>query len=546
VHDIARMAALLLVLGATNAPAPERNSRERSEAAPELGKESAPKPWRAAASSTPPPPGRQAGTGSGEIHATDAWNVRDYGAQGSGLVNDAPAIQAALDLARDGGTVFLPPGTYDLGTTTLKINGSPRFIGAGMTKSVLRFTGSSAALQVNSGEGRATHSWLISDLGLDGAKAGAIGIRVGQTDRAPLSAGGRIERVLVKGFTKTQIQLVAAQVLSVVASQFSSYNGSGDGLQIAGSRSENTLTFFSACKFIESRRGAVIEQYADLTFRNCQFEQNDEEGLLATKKTDAAVTRHLTIENNYFENNNRQRGTEGRFAQVRITSMARGGHEGVSVSANLFQNAVGPTALALSLGKGNYRIEDNETAGFRQNQFHLEPGVGTLVTGRSTKRPGECWTETEGSQARGTWEATEDGSRFVLDGDRWRRVLELGPETGRRIVVGANEGKSPAWRGEFAERPGSAAEFLRDANGMVHLSGIAWLRSRLKQPTLVFTLPAGYRPNATVMVPATTEAFTGHLTIEPTGEVTILGSQTVPNGSRCPVPLNAHFQASEW
>ena len=46
--------------------------------------------------------------------AAATFNVRDYGAVGSGSVNDTPAIQRAIDAAAaaGGGTVLFPPGTY--------------------------------------------------------------------------------------------------------------------------------------------------------------------------------------------------------------------------------------------------------------------------------------------------------------------------------------------------------------------------------------------------------------------------------------------------
>lgn len=41
-----------------------------------------------------------------------AVNVRDYGAVGSGVADDAAAIQAAIDSLTNGGTVYFPTGTY--------------------------------------------------------------------------------------------------------------------------------------------------------------------------------------------------------------------------------------------------------------------------------------------------------------------------------------------------------------------------------------------------------------------------------------------------
>lgn len=46
-------------------------------------------------------------------------SVRDFGAKGDGVTNDAPAIQAAINLAQSlgGGVVLLPPGTYRTSST---------------------------------------------------------------------------------------------------------------------------------------------------------------------------------------------------------------------------------------------------------------------------------------------------------------------------------------------------------------------------------------------------------------------------------------------
>ncbi|MCE5310994.1 MAG: hypothetical protein LLG20_25415 [Acidobacteriales bacterium] len=63
-----------------------------------------------------------AGAG-GEIPAS-IFNVMSHGTSGRGLVNDAPAIQAAIDACSrsGGGTVYFPAGDYLSGTIVLKSN----------------------------------------------------------------------------------------------------------------------------------------------------------------------------------------------------------------------------------------------------------------------------------------------------------------------------------------------------------------------------------------------------------------------------------------
>lgn len=65
----------------------------------------------------------------------DMVNVRDFGAKGDGVTDDTEAIQAALqaNFDRDGGTVFVPAGTYVL-TDTLYLGGNTNFVlGDGVT-----------------------------------------------------------------------------------------------------------------------------------------------------------------------------------------------------------------------------------------------------------------------------------------------------------------------------------------------------------------------------------------------------------------------------
>ncbi|GGR80982.1 hypothetical protein GCM10010252_19390 [Streptomyces aureoverticillatus] len=58
---------------------------------------------------------------------SEALTVTAYGATGSGVTDDAPAIQAALNAARlRGGWVIIPPGRYLLSSLPLRIYGSTR------------------------------------------------------------------------------------------------------------------------------------------------------------------------------------------------------------------------------------------------------------------------------------------------------------------------------------------------------------------------------------------------------------------------------------
>jgi len=58
------------------------------------------------------------------LAAVGTFNVRHYGAVGDGTINDAPAINKAIDAcnAAGGGTVFVPTGIYACGSIRLKSN----------------------------------------------------------------------------------------------------------------------------------------------------------------------------------------------------------------------------------------------------------------------------------------------------------------------------------------------------------------------------------------------------------------------------------------
>lgn len=65
-------------------------------------------------------------------------NVLDFGAVGNGTANDTAAIQAAIDSLTNGGTVYLPEGTYKVDTLLFPSGFvAIKFIGAGMDATTL-------------------------------------------------------------------------------------------------------------------------------------------------------------------------------------------------------------------------------------------------------------------------------------------------------------------------------------------------------------------------------------------------------------------------
>jgi hypothetical protein len=61
------------------------------------------------------------GISAGAAAGVNQYNVKDYLAVGNGVVDDTAAIQAAINAAVNGGTVFFPPGNYLLNSSQLTV-----------------------------------------------------------------------------------------------------------------------------------------------------------------------------------------------------------------------------------------------------------------------------------------------------------------------------------------------------------------------------------------------------------------------------------------
>lgn len=94
-----------------------------------------------------------------------AYNVKNFGMIGSG--NDSAIIQAGIDyVATNGGTLYLPPGTYEINNTLSKMSGVQKpfsIVGSGVGKTILVRSSDFNGSMMNIGSG---DNISVSDLTL--------------------------------------------------------------------------------------------------------------------------------------------------------------------------------------------------------------------------------------------------------------------------------------------------------------------------------------------------------------------------------------------
>ena len=107
-------------------------------------------------------------------------NVRDYGATGNGITDDAKAIQAAVAaVTGTGGTVYFPPGTYTVGTAIVPAN-NVALIGSGVGSAIIAPAGSVSAVRGSATKTSPLTRFTMAHLTIDGMKQGpsfGVGIK---------------------------------------------------------------------------------------------------------------------------------------------------------------------------------------------------------------------------------------------------------------------------------------------------------------------------------------------------------------------------------
>jgi len=230
---------------------------------------------------------------------TDVANVLQFGAVGDGATDDTAKIQAAINSAGDGGTVFLPKKQFAI-ATTLVINKGVTFQGVGRghegastVGSTLKWTGAinSAMLRINDGtSGLSVHGWAIRDVGFNGnSVAGSVGLRIGAgNDGTPRAAVGSVHSCWFVNCLAQGIDCWTYQIGTVSQCQFS---GCGDGIKFtAGTNYSNTNLLISQCRAANCTIGFHLRRAQGVCFVVCTGEQCQDQGFyLETGGTNEGV-----------------------------------------------------------------------------------------------------------------------------------------------------------------------------------------------------------------------------------------------------------------
>jgi hypothetical protein len=347
----------------------------------------------------------QAGTGATartiDSKLKDLVSVKDFGAVGDGVANDTAAIQAAIDsLPANGGTVFVPVGTYLVGT--LVFPNDPKvvnFVGAGQHSTILEMATAAGPLIKKVTSAGAITGALFSDFQVT---ANASSDKTNVAHKAFLLTGwnsSHFKRITYK--SKTTSSGAVNAVFDLAGHPYFCYQNTFEGIDCSatygpskvfwlnnngqGVFSNPNIVEIRDCRFYALVGCNVIIQGGDctrLTVRNNIFED-------CPGATGVEMGQNSLIDSNWFEllafniTTNSAASTNGSGSIILGNYLS-----GVASTASLFidtpfkpvfiGNAGGGTAAAQITGAGVWRIPaDYSTT--QPSAPALTGGDGTLT-----------------------------------------------------------------------------------------------------------------------------------------------------------------------
>jgi hypothetical protein len=218
-----------------------------------------------------------------------AISVKEFGAVGDGVTNDAAAIQLAIDYAleTDANTIRFPAGTYRYATTIATHVDNFTILGDGVGRTNLIFAGSGAAIDADFADNGATPGlrFSLSGIKLNAENASGTGathgIRIKHTGTTT-SEGHSIRDVEVVGFTGgAGIQLSNVEH-SLVENAHLYGNGTGLAMDNAGHSNSSSQGISNTCINVRCHantgEGFDIQNQSTLTAITCQAIHNTTTG----------------------------------------------------------------------------------------------------------------------------------------------------------------------------------------------------------------------------------------------------------------------------
>jgi hypothetical protein len=347
----------------------------------------------------------QAGTGAMartiDSKLKDAVSVKDFGAVGDGITNDTAAIQAAIDsLPANGGTVFVPVGTYLVGTLIFPNNPKVvNLIGGGQYSTILQMATAAGPLIKKVTSAGSITGAVFSDFQV---KANASSDKTNLAHKAFLLTGwssSLFTRISYKSVTTSSGSV--GVVFDLAAHPYLSYNNTFEMIDCSISYGPSRVFFlnnngqgvFSNPNVVEIRDcrfyalngcNVIVDGYdcTRLTVRNCLFED-------CPGATGVGMSQNSLIESNWFELLAVNIATS-QYASVNGSgSIILGNYfSGVASTASLFidtpykpvfiGNAGGGSAAAQIAGAGVWRIPA-EYSTTQPSAPTISGGDGTLT-----------------------------------------------------------------------------------------------------------------------------------------------------------------------